>query len=186
MPVIRVTLIEGYPEETRQRLGHALTSAVRATIAAPLDGITVAIEELKPSNYMRGGRSRMPGQAVSDPASRIREFLETMEARDLDKAKSFLAPDFRMTFPGGVEFSRLEDLIAWARPRYNFVRKTYERFDACTGEDGAIVYCFGTLAGEWPDGTAFSGIRFIDRFELSGDLIGRQQVWNDLAESARD
>lgn len=183
MPVIRVTLIEGYPDETRQRLGLALTSAVRATIAAPLDGITVAIEEVKPSNYMRGGQSRTPGKSLAEPVARIREFLEAMEARDLEKAKTFLAPEFRMTFPGGEEFSRLEELIAWAGPRYNFVRKTYERFDTSVGADGAVVYCFGTLDGEWPDGTAFSGIRFIDRFEFSGDLIVRQQVWNDLAES---
>ncbi|MBN9672532.1 tautomerase family protein [Roseibium aggregatum] len=186
MPVIRVTLIEGYPDEARLRLGEALTAAVRTTIAAPLDGITVAIEELKPSNYMRGGQSRTPGKALTDPASRIREFLETMEARDLDKAKTFLAPDFRMTFPGGVEFGRLEELIAWAGPRYNFMRKTYERFDTCSGDEGAIVYCHGTLSGEWPDGSAFSDIRFIDRFEFSGDLISRQQVWNDLAESVKD
>lgn len=183
MPVIRVTLIEGYPDETRQRLGQALTNAVRSTIAAPLDGIIIAIEELKPANYMRGGQSRIPGSPLPDPAGRVREFLETMEARDLDKAKSFLTPEFKMTFPGAVEFSRLEDLVAWAKPRYRFVRKTYERFDTCAGDNGGIVYCYGTLAGEWPDGEAFAGIRFIDRFELTGELISRQMVWNDLAEA---
>jgi hypothetical protein len=36
----------------------------------------------------------------------------------------------------------------------------------------------------WLDGTAFSGIRFIDRFEVAGGLIRRQDVWNDLAEVA--
>lgn len=185
MPVIRVTLIEGYSDDTRQRLGRALTDAVRTTMAAPLDGITVAIEELKPSNYMRGGQSRLPGKAAPDPAVRIRDFLETMEARDLDKAKSFLAPDFRMTFPGAAEFTTLEELIAWAKPRYRFVTKTYERFDTCASEDGGIVYCYGTLSGEWPDGEAFAGIRFIDRFEFAGDLIARQMVWNDLAEVGR-
>ena len=53
------------------------------------------------------------------------------------------------------------------------------------GADGGIVYCYGTLSGEWPDGEAFSGIRFIDRFEFAGDLIARQMVWNDLAEVGR-
>ncbi len=53
------------------------------------------------------------------------------------------------------------------------------------GDTGASVYCFGTLGGEWPDGTAFDGIRFIDRFELQGGLITRQDVWNDMAEVAR-
>ncbi|NRG17554.1 tautomerase family protein [Rhizobiales bacterium] len=185
MPVIRVTLIEGYPDETRRRLAKALTDTVCAIVAAPLEGITVTIEELKPANYMRGGQSRAPGRVLADPEGRVREFLETMEARDLAKAKTFLAPDFKMTFPGAVEFTTLEELIEWAKPRYRFVRKTYERFDTTAGDSGSVVYCTGTLSGEWPDGTPFSGIRFIDRFELSGDLIGRQMVWNDLAESAR-
>lgn len=183
MPVVRVTLIEGYSDETRQRLGHALTDAVRSTIAAPLEGITIAIEELKPENYMRGRQSRTPGAAKPDPADIVRSFLQAMEDRDLDAARSHLAPEFRMTFPGPAEFKTLEELIAWAKPRYRFVRKTYEHFDACAGEAGSAVYCHGTLSGEWPDGTPFEGIRFIDRFEIADGLIRRQQVWNDLAES---
>ena len=43
-------------------------------------------------------------------------------------------------------------------------------------------YCFGTLAGEWPDGRAFGGIRFIDCFTVKGGLLVDQTVWNDLAE----
>jgi len=46
----------------------------------------------------------------------------------------------------------------------------------------AVVYTRGTLAGAWPDGAAFSGIRFIDRFEVTGGKITRQDVWNDIAE----
>jgi hypothetical protein len=41
--------------------------------------------------------------------------------------------------------------------------------------------CHGTLSGEWPDGSAFSDIRFLDRFELRSGKLTRQQVWNDLA-----
>ncbi|HSO48823.1 MAG TPA: nuclear transport factor 2 family protein [Rhizobiaceae bacterium] len=104
-----------------------------------------------------------------------------MEARDLASAKGFLADGFEMTFPGGENFRRLEDLVEWSRGRYRFVRKTYENFDECFSENGIAVYCFGTLSGEWPDGTAFSSIRFIDRFEVAdGKLLG-QLVWNDLA-----
>ena len=46
------------------------------------------------------------------------------------------------------------------------------------------VYVSGTLSGEWPDGAAFTGIRFIDRFEVERGLIRCQDVWNDLAETA--
>ncbi len=45
-----------------------------------------------------------------------------------------------------------------------------------------MVYCTGTLEGQWLDGSAFAGIRFIDRFEVEAGRIVRQDVWNDLAE----
>ena len=111
----------------------------------------------------------------------VRRYLDAMEARALDAARALLGPGFRMTFPGGVRLETPEALMAWARPRYRFVRKRYERFDAM----GGVVYCFGTLAGEWPDGTPFDGVRFIDRFEIKDGRIVRQDVWNDLAEARR-
>lgn len=185
MPTVRMTLIEGYDDETRRKLATRLTDAVRSTIAAPLDGITVVIDEVKPSSYMRGRVSRTPGKPVPGAAETVREFLGAMEARDLDRAKSLLADGFTMTFPGGARFSALEDLVAWGKQRYRFVKKTYEAFDECFGDDGMVVYCFGTLAGEWPDGTPFGGVRFIDRFTVDGGKLGDQKVWNDLAEFVR-
>jgi hypothetical protein len=122
-----------------------------------------------------------PSDAERDPAFLVRSFLAAMESRDLETARAFLAPGMTMRFPGPVEFTALEDLVAWSKPRYRFVKKTYDGFDTVPGEP-AIVYCHGTLAGEWPDGTPFAGIRFIDRFEISGGRIQRQDVWNDLAE----
>lgn len=183
MPMVRVTLIEGYDERTRVRLGERLTDAVRSVIAAPLDGVTVAIEEVKPGNYMRGRQARRPGIFLPDPADLVKSFLAAMEARDLDRARGFLAEGYRMTFPGGAAFSTLEELVAWARPRYRWVAKTYERFDVAPAEDGVIVYCYGTLEGEWPDGEVFSGIRFIDRFTVRDGKLSDQLVWNDLAET---
>lgn len=100
-----------------------------------------------------------------------------MERRDLAAAEALLAPGFTMTFPGGVTMTALADLVAWSAPRYRFVRKTYHAVD----EAGDVVHCHGTLSGEWPDGRAFSGIRFIDRFEVSAGKLSRQDVWNDMA-----
>jgi hypothetical protein len=118
---------------------------------------------------------------TSNPAAVVQAYLSAMEVRDLPAARAHLGPGFRMTFPGGVTMTTLDQLIAWSAPRYRYVKKTYERFDALPG----LVYCFGTLHGEWPDGTPFAGIRFIDRFELSGALIVRQDVWNDMGEARR-
>lgn len=117
-------------------------------------------------------------ETPADAAQVVRDYLEAMEARDLDRARRHLGPGFTMTFPGDVRLHGLEELIAWTAPRYRFVRKTYQQFDTL----GSLVYCFGTLSGEWPDGTPFEGIRFIDRFALSGGLIVRQDVWNDMGE----
>lgn len=108
----------------------------------------------------------------------VRAYLAAMERRDLAAAQALLADGFTMTFPGNVRMTSLSELISWSKPRYRFVKKTYDRFDTMSG----LCYCFGTLYGEWLDGSAFSGIRFIDRFELLDGLITRQDVWNDMAE----
>lgn len=179
MPIATIELLEGYDAQVKARLGQAVTDALRGVIDAPADVFTVIIRDIPTENYLRGGTRRTPGPALPDPAQTVREFLGAMEARDLPRAESMLGTGFAMTFPGGIRMSSLPDLIEWARPRYRFVRKTYERFDAL----GPLVYCFGTLSGEWPDGTAFEGIRFIDRFELAGGKIIRQDVWNDMGEA---
>jgi len=95
-----------------------------------------------------------------------------------------LGEGFTMQFPGTAPMRTLQELIEWAKPRYRFVTKTYDGYDAMQSPGAqAIVYCRGTLSGEWPDGTAFDGIRFIDRFEITDGRITRQDVWNDIAET---
>jgi SnoaL-like domain len=110
-------------------------------------------------------------------------FLAAMEQRDLKKAQSYLAEDFAMSFPGGTHFTTLEELTTWSKNRYRFVRKTIDAMDAVPDESGTIVYCSGTLAGEWPDGSPFSSIRFIDRLVVRDGKLAGQEVWNDLAEA---
>lgn len=113
----------------------------------------------------------------------VKAYLGAMEARDLARAGAMLAPGFTMVFPGGASFTRVEEVIAWAKPRYRWVKKRFDRFDEAPGANGeTIVYCLGSLYGEWPDGRAFEGIRFIDRFTLRGGKFIDQLVWNDIAE----
>ena len=113
----------------------------------------------------------------------VKGYLAAMEARELDRAKAYLGVGFRMVFPGTGPMNTLDQLIAWSKPRYNFVKKAYDGYDELQAEEGnLVVYCHGTLFGEWPDGTAFRDIRFIDRFEVTDGKITKQDVWNDIAE----
>jgi hypothetical protein len=117
------------------------------------------------------------------PEQLVRDYLGAMERRDLAAAKAMLAPGFSMVFPGGTRLETLEELVEWARPRYRRAGKTYERFDVAPASAGtSVVYCYGTLHGELLSGDAFAGVRFIDRFTVSGGKLADQMVWNDMAE----
>ena len=183
MPIVDLRLIEGYSASDKRRLGEAITDAIRLVIPAPAELVTVMIHDLPKENYYRGRRNRTPASAKSDPCKLVQDYLTAMEARDLTKAKANLAEDFEMWFPGVPKMTSLEELIQWAKSRYTFVTKSYVGFDALQSpEEAAVVYCRGTLSGEWLDGTPFGDIRFIDRFEILNEKITRQEVWNDIAE----
>ncbi|MCE8006016.1 nuclear transport factor 2 family protein [Aestuariivita sp.] len=182
MPIVEIHILEGYGPQDKARLGRAVSDAVRSVVPADPEAITVITRDIPHANYLRGGQARVPAAALPDPVAIVRDYLEAMEARDLDRAEAHLAPGFTMQFPGADPMSTLAELIDWARPRYRFVKKTYAGFDASAGDQGTVVHCHGTLHGEWPNGAAFEGIRFIDRFELSKGRILRQDVWNDIAE----
>lgn len=181
MPVVTVTLLPGYGTECESRLVQRLALATRSVIAAQPAGTTVYVQHA--ATYMRDNRVFTGGgPELPNASALVRQFLETMQARDLNKAREFLSPDFVMTFPGSGPMTRLEDLVEWAKGRYQGVSKTYERFEECWGDGVTTVFCSGTLQGQWPDGSAFEGIRFIDRFEVQSGQLRRQDVWNDIAE----
>lgn len=123
----------------------------------------------------------------SDPAIEaaiglVTRFLRLVEERNLEEASTFLAPDVRITFPGGRTFQNLEDQVASSVGRFRNVRKVFDQFDVSESEGSLIVYCFGTLEGQALDGTPFGGVRFIDRFAVRAGLITDQKVWNDMGE----
>lgn len=115
-------------------------------------------------------------------AERVKNFLRIMEERDLETAKSYLAPEFKMTFPGGITMNSLDELVEWSKGRYRKVTKTFEDFDEFQDGENTVVYSTGMLNGEALDGSPISEVRFIDRFVFRDGKIVDQQVWNDLAE----
>lgn len=180
MPIIQVTLLPGYSAAAEQRVVQRLADAIRSVIVAPASGTTAFIYHA--ATYMRDNRVfQGGGPELADGQDIVQAFLNQMQQRDLASAKQWLAADFEMTFPGGVVMHQLEELVVWAKTRYTRVSKTYERFDQSWQGDTTVVYCFGTLQGEWLDGSAIQDVRFIDRFELIQGKIHRQDVWNDLA-----
>jgi 4-oxalocrotonate tautomerase family enzyme len=182
MPIIETHILEGYSDDEKGRLARALTDATLSVVPAKPDAITVMIHEMPRAHYMRGGERRDPAAARPDASATVRAYLAAMEARDLATAKTMLGDGFVMNFPAAPGMTTLEELIAWSKPRYAFVKKTYDRVEAMQQGETSIVYTIGTLYGEWLDGSAFEGIRFIDRFELMDGKIVRQDVWNDMAE----
>ncbi|MDJ0821640.1 MAG: tautomerase family protein [Paracoccaceae bacterium] len=182
MPIVELHVLEGYGADAKRRLGEALTDAVRLVVPAAPELVTVMIHEMPTAQYYRGGTRRSGAPALPDPAELVRAYLAAMEARELETAQAMLGDGFTMQFPGTGPMRSLQELIDWAKPRYRFVTKTYEGFDAAQSAQAVVVYCRGTLSGEWPDGTAFGGIRFIDRFEITNGKITKQDVWNDIAE----
>lgn len=121
---------------------------------------------------------------MSDEAAiaTVRAFLAALQARDVDAAQRHLAPDARIVVPGGRVVGSVREIVENSGRRYRAIGKTIERFDVVGNGGTVIVYCLGTLHGVWPEGTAFQGIRFVDRFELRQGRIVLQEVWNDAAE----
>jgi len=181
MPVVSITLLPGYDADTQHRMVNRVAAAVRSVIATPEAGTTVFINEV--STYRRDGKvfsgGRDPHPVASDL---VNDFLLAMQNRDLQAAQSFLHPDFQMCFPGGVVMYELAQLVTWAQSRYSQIAKQYERLEESWQGDVTVVFCHGTLQGQWLNGEAFAGIRFMDRFEVLDGLITRQDVWNDLGE----
>jgi ketosteroid isomerase-like protein len=129
-------------------------------------------------------KSNKAASSMEGAGNLVRNFLRTMERRDLDLAKPMLAPDFSMIFPGNFRPSKLEDLVEWSKTRYKSAHKTFDGIDEIETDDGMIVYIYGTLHGERLDGTPYSGIRYIDRFTIRNGKIADQSVWNDMAEES--
>lgn len=61
MPIVHLTLMEGYDTHTKRDLSSRLTQTILDTIDAPPEAVIVVINEVPQGNYMRGGISRTPG-----------------------------------------------------------------------------------------------------------------------------
>ena len=120
-------------------------------------------------------------QPDDDIVAKVERFIELFMAGD-PASNAFLAPNVEITFTGGRRFSAPREIGAFNSTRYRWVKKKIAGFDIAPGVKETVVYCHGTLYGEWPDGTPFAGNRFVDRLVFADGQIVKIDVWNDSAE----
>ncbi len=119
--------------------------------------------------------------------TRVLAYLDAMERRALDEAAQYVArTGLTLVFPGGRRFGSLEEIRGNSAGRYRKIGKRIGTTESWRTGDTERVLVTGTLYGEWPDGTPFEDIRFVDIFALQDGLILRQEVWNDTGERLVD
>lgn len=118
------------------------------------------------------------------PASLVNEYLRVVMIPDPVAARRFVSPELRIRFTGDRAMRDPADCTAFNAGRYKWVKKRIECTETVVGgtDEEAVVYSIGTLYGEWPDGTAFEGNRYVDRYVVRHGVITELQVWNDSAE----
>ena len=118
------------------------------------------------------------------PAQIVDDYLRLLMIPDPAAASRYVAPDLRIRFTGGRAMSAPAECAAFNATRYRWVKKRIDATETVAGgtPEHTVVYSLGTLYGEWPDGTPFEGIRFIDRFTIRDGKLADQLVWNDIAE----
>lgn len=115
-------------------------------------------------------------------AAAVTAYLEASMVHDPETAAGYMAPGIAIVFTGGRVFHHPREVTAFNAGRYAWVKKQMERLDVVPGDGFTTVYSLGTLYGAWPDGTAFEGNRYVDRFTVRDGLIVSMEVWNDSAE----
>lgn len=133
----------------------------------------------------------MPDAPPREPATAaevVDEYLRLLMIPDPAAARRFVSPDLHIRFTGGRVMHDPAECTAFNAGRYRWVRKRVERTETVAGgtADETVVYSLGTLHGEWPDGTAFEGNRYVDRYVLRAGRIVQMDVWNDSAERLLD
>ncbi|MDX2203331.1 MAG: nuclear transport factor 2 family protein [Hyphomicrobiaceae bacterium] len=133
------------------------------------------------SSVIKSGLTGASPETVA-AADIVERYLDAVMIPDPVTAAQYISPDLRVTFTGGRKYRHPSETAAFNAKRYKWVKKRYERTDVVPGAGETIVYSLGSLYGEWPDGTAFEGNRYVDRYLVRGGKIVQIEVWNDSAE----
>lgn len=113
------------------------------------------------------------------PRAVVEEFFARMEDERRETVGELFADSAVITLPG-ARFEgpgAADEFLAHLAPRYEWAAKEFDRWV----ETGTEVVSIGTLYGVDADGEEFSGVRYVDVYEVDDGLIQRVDVWNDLA-----
>lgn len=120
--------------------------------------------------------------AMDSPTTVVKNFLDAMSRRDFAAMEQLMAPEFKMTVSGGAVFKHPREFAAQSGKRQKSARKTTDRYDEIPTTDGGVVFAMGSMAGEWLNGQTYTGIRYVDRFEIKNGKIVDMNVWSDMSE----
>ena len=114
----------------------------------------------------------------------VEEYLRLLMIPDPEAARRYIGPELEIRFTGNRLMREPAECAAFNAGRYKWVKKKFGPTHVAEGgtDDETVVYQTGTLYGEWPDGTAFEGNRYVDRYVVRRGKIVRMEVWNDSAE----
>ncbi|MBN9677800.1 nuclear transport factor 2 family protein [Salipiger bermudensis] len=121
-------------------------------------------------------------ETLGPEARIVHDYLEASMVPDPERAATYMADDVVITFTGGRVYHHPSGPAGFNAMRYAWVKKDMRQFDVAQGAEGTVVYSTGYLYGEWHDGTAFEGNRYVDRFVVENGKIVKMDVWNDSAE----
>lgn len=115
----------------------------------------------------------------------VSRFINAVNARDAESARTLLATGAELVFPGGNTFRDVGGFLEWTKGRYKNATYRYERIEELSADGDVVVYAAGTIDGELNDGSMFSGVRCLDRFQIHDGLISRKEAWSDMADFLR-
>lgn len=163
MPVVQMTVIEGYDDATKSRLLKGMTHVVLSVMAAKPDGVVTMLNEVKPSAYARGGVSRVPGPPLPPGVEVVQGFAQALLAADSARAAGYLGEGCACTGAGGAERNPL-------RMREWLADLDYADFDEALTEDGTVVYA-----------RRKRGAGSVERFHVRQGRIVDIQSWGGAA-----
>jgi phenylpyruvate tautomerase PptA (4-oxalocrotonate tautomerase family) len=158
MPVVQMTVLEGYDDVTKSRLLKGMTHVVLSVMAAKPDGIVTMLNEVSPSAYARGGVSRVPGPPLPTGVSVVQQFVAAVSS-DPQQARQYLQEDCTCTDSQGTN----QDPLAMMG---GLTKLAYAQFDEVFTEDGTIVYA----RRERGNGS-------VERFHVRHGRIADIQTW---------